>query len=179
MAHGCSRLPARSPAPRPQPGPGPGIRPRALSRLGSIRPGATLAVNLDPTAERAFRSDKTLTPRAPEETLTSFSSALSLSSPHSALSSQRSRSQPPSERARATMVERKPWRHRRPPRRRALSPAGERAAVERPGRGASLASARRAAPWLDVLFPVRRSLRRRGSLFLFPFFDSCSLSCSD
>ena len=61
-----------------------------LARLGSIRPGATLAVNMDPTAERAFRSDKTPTPRAAEETLTSFSSALSLSLPHSTLSSQHS-----------------------------------------------------------------------------------------
>jgi hypothetical protein len=58
-----------------------------LAHLGSIRPGATLAVNLNPTIEHHFRSDKTPTPRAPEKTLTSFSLALSLSSPHSTFSS--------------------------------------------------------------------------------------------
>ena len=58
-----------------------------LARLGFIRPETMLAVNQDPTAELHFREAKNPTPRAPGETLNSFSSALSLSSPHSTLSS--------------------------------------------------------------------------------------------
>ena len=164
MAQNRQKLarPSSPRARRPHPGRNLGLgrqcRAGALARLGRGLAHPISTIRLDPTAERAFRSDKTPTPRAPEETLTSFSSALSLSSPHSALSSQRSRSQPPSERARATTVERKPWRRRRPPRRRACYPTGEHAAVERPGYGALLLLRRR------KVFPTP------GVFFLFSFF---------
>ena len=46
-----------------------------------------------------------------------------------------------------------PWRRRWPPCQRARSPASERTAVERPGRGASLAEARRATPPARPSFP--------------------------
>ena len=50
----------------------------------------------------------------------------------------------------------RPWRRRQPPRRRACSPTGEHAAVERPGRGAPFCRARRAAT------PVRPFFSRAG-----------------
>jgi len=49
-----------------------------------------------------------------------------------------------------------PWRRRRPPRRRACSPTGEHAAVERPGRGASLVEHGEPAPPARLVLPCRR-----------------------
>jgi len=72
--------------------------------------------------------------------------SFSFSSPHSS----------PSVSHRATQADGEsvePWRLRRPPRRRARSPAGERAAVERPGRGAPVAGSRRAEPPAGLSFP--------------------------
>jgi hypothetical protein len=75
---------------------------------------------------------------AHSRTLESFPFGLSLSlrSPLSPLSTSLSRNQqrPRGHRASEWAVER-PWRRRRPSRRRACSPTGEHAAVERPGRG--------------------------------------------
>ena len=75
--------------------------------------------------------------------------SFSFSSPHSS----------PSVSHRATQADDEsvePWRRRRPPRRRARSPVGERAAVERPSRGAPVAGSRRAVPpWPAFLFPAR------------------------
>ena len=77
-----------------------------------------------------------MTPAAGPETLVSFGTCPSLSS-LAALSSLYL-SAAASDRRRASGRWSEPWRRRRPPRRRACSPTGEHAAVERPGRGAPL-----------------------------------------
>ena len=88
--------------------------------------------------------------------------SFSFSSPHSS----------PSVSHRATQTDGEsvePWRRRRPPRRRARSPVGERAAVERPGRGASVAcSGEQFTLGRPFLFPAWWRARRRGKLSGFP-----------
>ena len=97
-----------------------------LARLGSIRPGATLAVNLNPTVEHHFREAKTPTPAAPLQTL-GHDSVLFLLSLSGAVSSD----------GHPRRLEKKRWRCRRgAPRRRARSPDAEDAAVEGPCDGA-------------------------------------------
>ena len=86
--------------------------------------------------------------------------SFSFSSPHSS----------PSVSHRATQTDGEsvePWRRHRPPRRRARSPVGERAAVERPSRGAPVAGSRRAVPPGRPFFSPRAGVtavpRRRRS----------------
>ena len=129
------------------------------------------SVRLDPTAERPFRAVKTTAAAGALENPSAFAPALSLSSsPHSLFSLQRSVAATESERRRASGRWSEPWRRRRPPRRRACSPTGEHAAVERPGRGApgsSLLLPRRRKAVPALLFP-----RRRGWIRPLPFLLS-------
>ena len=108
-----------------------------------------------------------MTPAAGPETLVSFGTCPSLSL-LAALSSLYL-SAAASDRRRASGRWSEPWRRRRPPRRRACSPTGEHAAVERPGRGAPgsallLPRRRKAVPAL--LFPRRRGWIRSLPLLL-------------
>ena len=124
------------------------------------------AIHSHPTAERASRSYKSRR-RAPlSENPSSFFRLLPLSSsPLSLLSTSAQRAQ------RATESERRrPWHRRRPPRRRARSPAGEHAAVERPGRGDPLAEPGEQRARLGLLLPRRRRVfLTSGEVFPFPF----------
>ena len=75
---------------------------------------------------------------------------------------------------------RRPWHRRRPPRRRARSPAGERAAIERPGRGDPLAEPGEQRARLGLLLPrrrrdIRRAVRLVSSPFPFSFLNLVSL----
>ena len=111
---------------------------RPLARLGRDLAHSISAIHSHPTADRASRSYKSRRRAPVSETLAhSFGGFLSLlrrsllSLPCSLFSAEQNRAR------RERVVERggHPWHRRRPPRRRARSPAGERAAVERPGRG--------------------------------------------
>ena len=75
-----------------------------------------------------------------------------------------------------------PWRRRQPPRRCARSPAGERIAVERPGRGAPVAGSRRAVPPRPALsFPHAPHVHDGEVSHPFPLFPFRFLwfLCSD
>ena len=107
-----STLARALPVPRPQPGPRP-AKPR-----GRVRPPGPAIGPVVSTEQNTGRR------RSPNPNL------ILHSLPLSSLSQRRV----DTERERAITAE--PWRRRRPPRWRARSPAGECAAVERPGHGA-------------------------------------------
>ena len=108
-------------------------------------------VRSDPKAERPFRADqkrrRDRRPRNPSHSTLPFLSLLRRS-----LSSLFSRSSEPQPRAKERRAS-GPLRCRRPPRRCACSPTGEHAAIERPGRGASLAEPGESAPPARLLLP--------------------------
>ena len=168
---------ALSPAPRPQPGPGPGFRPCALSRLGcGAGPVARGRPSPSDGCPRASR-DQNPSDRRGALDLASFGFALSLSSPLTALSSPLSPAAADTERGASTARElSKPRRRLRPPRRRARSPVGERAAVERPGRGALVAVPASRSPPAGPFFSPRSGVHdgevsraEPPSSFSFPF----------
>ena len=130
---------ALSPAPRPQPGPGPGFRPSSSARLGQKRPEPSWPLISDRRWSAQLGASKTPADRASLSPSFIFTRTLSL---FASLLSSSLLSSSPSDHGEAARSQR---RHR-PPRRRACSPAGERAAVERPGRGAPVAGSRRAVP---------------------------------
>ena len=134
---------------------------RARSRLGLDLAQRISSVRLDPTAERPFRAVKTTAAAGALENPSAFAPALSLSSsPHSLFSLQRSAAATESERRRASG----PLRCRRPPRRRACSPTGEHAAVERPWPRRFLGRARRARAPGSASSPA--PAKKAGSAFL-------------
>ena len=115
-------------------------------------------VRSDPTDERPFREDQN--PGRGRRPGTLAISALALSLSFLSRSSEDSRYRAAaSEESRAGG----PLRRRRPPRRRACSPTGEHAAVERPGRGATLAEPGEFAPRLGFFFGAGG---RAGALLL-------------
>ena len=169
-------LDARAGAPRPQPGPGP---PKLRDR--ACPPGPFRWPDRDPPSDRIRRSPgrlarnkRTNRPRRPK-TLASFLSLLSLSLrllfvALSSLSTASTERRPSNYGGGA----RHPWRRRRPPRRRACSPTGEHAAVERPGHGAPLVeSGEQLPPGSALHLPRRRrAILTHGEVcLLFPFSD--------
>jgi len=153
----------------------------ALARLGRGRPDQAPPSDRIRRSPGRFARIKKPTPRALGKTLESFAPVLSLSSQPS--TTEREREQRPWRARRWS----EPWRRRRPPRRRACSPTGEHAAVERPGHGAPFSEPSEQLPRFGLSSPARRrdsnAARRRGkpppspsfpcgfdSLFL--FFDS-------
>ena len=145
------KKPARPSPPRarrPHPGPGP-AKCRAPSRPpGPAMARGSVAVGFDRTVARRLWPDQNQRRACAVETLGHSALPLSLSSFF--LSSQPQRRQPPpSSRERGKQSG-------RPPRRRACSPTGEHAAVERPGRGAPLAEPSEPAPPARLLLPCRR-----------------------
>ena len=155
---------ARAAAPRPQPRPGP-AKPHRCARLpgprvSPIKHRRRIAFDGHPQASRGQNHARAATDGNPR----SFAPVLSLASQPS--TTEREREQRPWRARRWS----EPWRRRRPPRRRACSPTGEHAAVERPGRGAPLGRARRAAaPGSALLLPRRRRFSR-GEVGLSPLF---------
>ena len=171
----------RAAAPRPQPRPRP-AKPRPCARppgprVGPIKHRRRIASDGHPQASRGQDHARAATDGNPR----SFAPVLSLSSQPS--TTEREREQRPWRARRWSEL----WRRRRPPRRRACSPTGEHAAVERPGRGAPFPEPSEQLPRFDLSSPTRRrdsnAARRRGkpppspsfpcgfdSLFL--FFDS-------
>ena len=141
MAHGRPRAP-----PRPGRNLGLGRQSRTAARVprptgGPLDLSRLRRSNDRPRASLNQKHNGSGSPKNPNP----FSSLFSLSSPRSSLlpaaQPQRGESERADDGGRA-----EPWRHRRPPRRRACSLAGERAAVERSGCGAPLARSWRAAP---------------------------------
>ena len=154
--------PASARSPRPHPGRNLGLgrqtAPRARARLGLDLPQRISGVRSDPTDERPFREDQN--PGRGRRPGTLAISALALSLSFLSRSSEDSRYRAAaSEESRAGG----PLRRRRPPRRRACSPTGEHAAVERPGRGATLAEPGEFAPRLGFFFGAGG---RAGALLL-------------
>ena len=144
--------------------------PRARARLGLDLAQRISGVRSDPTDERPFREDQN--PGRGRRPGTLAISALALSLSFLSRSSEDSRYRAAaSEESRAGGLG-EPWRRRRPPRRRMCSPTGEHAAVERPGRGASLAEPGEPAPPARLLLPRRRRfIRRTLTLTHFPLSD--------
>jgi len=154
--------PASARSPRPHPGRNLGLGRqtalRARARLGLDLAQRISGVRSDPTDERPFRVDQN--PGRGRRPGTLAISALALSLSFLSRSSEDSRYRAAaSEESRAGG----PLRRRRPPRRRACSPTGEHAAVERPGRGATLAEPGEFAPWLGFFFGAGG---RAGALLL-------------
>jgi len=154
--------PASARSPRPHPGRNLGLgrqtAPRARARLGLDLAQRISGVRSDPTDERPFRVDQN--PGRGRRPGTLAISALALSLSFLSRSSEDSRYRAAaSEESRAGG----PLRRRRPPRRRACSPTGEHAAVERPGRGATLAEPGEFAPRLGFFFGAGG---RAGALLL-------------
>ena len=122
--------PSYSPRALPHPGHNLGLgrqsRAGALARLGRGLARSCSAVGSHSTVTRRLRGVKTTLGSRWMETLGHLlRPSLSLFA---------------AEHNRPSESEQRPWRRRRPPRRRACSPTGEHAAVERPGRGVPLPS---------------------------------------
>jgi len=133
---------------------------RARSRLGLDLAQRITAVRVYPTAERLFRAEQNAAAADALETLgiRLFPSLSPRCLPLLSRSGDGHRRAAASEENRSEL-----WRRRWPPRRRACSPTGEHAAVERPSRGAFLvepgaflAEPNEPAPPARLLLPRRR-----------------------
>jgi hypothetical protein len=134
------------PRTRPQPGPGPGKPSPAWAKSGPCARGSTATVRSRSTVARRFRRVKTPARPRLSETLATLFSPPVFASFHA-----RERGRRPAARSKR--------RHGEPPRRRARSPQGERAAVERRLRGAQIYGAAGSTTRATSIHPRQRTSR--------------------